>query len=233
MKLREMGFRDYYHNYVVLEADALTEECSRAVTVKEQDCFILCSSFIDGDGSLRFHVLSIGQEWHDCEKGLCKEEILGEFTPEQLAGLEARTVEPTQRMIDKNSAFLAGKYQDVPSHLMETRENTLLDTIRDDFYPDVVKAGFIEEAGIREYDMRLCRFSGPFAEGVLLEDSQEYAAGTVLRTLPYSFGSEDHRLLVVFAGALSSENRLMYERLKEQGARAGVCLGSYEKQELN
>ena len=146
MKLREMGFRDYYHNYVVLEADALTEECSKAVSVKEQDCFLLCSSYINSSGSLRFNVLSIGQEWDQCHKGLHSEEMLGDFSPDQLAGMEARPVEPDDRMIEKNTAFLEENYRNVPERLMETRANSDIDEIRDDFFPDVVKAGFVKVA---------------------------------------------------------------------------------------
>ena len=223
MKLREMGFRDYYHNYVVLEADALTEECKEAVSVKEQDCFLLCSSYINPSGHLRFNVLSIGHGWDHCHKGLLMEKMLGDFSPEQLAGMEARPVEPDERMIRKNNAFLEENYRNVPKKLMETRQNTDIDEIRDDFYPDVVQAGFVEESRIREYPMRLCRFNGPFAEGILLEDAgPQRMKGTVLRTLPYADGKNtQQRLLVVFSGMLSDEDKKMYEHLKQTGTEAG------------
>ena len=223
MKLREMGFRDYYHNYVVLEADALTEECKKTISVKEQDCFLLCSSYINSSGHLRFNVLSIGHGWNHCRKGLCHEEMLGDFSPEQLAGMEARSVEPDERMIEKNSAFLKENYRNVSKNLMETRQNADIDAIRDDFFPDVVQAGFIEDSSIREYPMRLCRFDGPFAEGILLEDAgPKRLKGTVLRTLPYAEGnSRQQRLLVVFSGMLSEEDRKMYEHLKQKGSLAG------------
>ena len=223
MKLREMGFRDYYHNYVVLEADALTEECSKAVSVKEQDCFLLCSSYINSAGSLRFNVLSIGQDWGQCRKGLHNAEMLGDFSPDQLAGMEARSVEPDDRMIEKNTAFLEENYRNVPERLMETRANSDIDEIRDDFFPDVVQAGFVEDTKIREYPMRLRRFDGPFAEGILLEDAGPgRLAGTLLRTLPYTEGrSSQQRLLVVFSGILSEEDKKMYEHLKRRGEKAG------------
>ncbi|MBR2761642.1 MAG: hypothetical protein IKD66_10765 [Solobacterium sp.] len=235
MKLREMGFRDYYHNYVVLEADALTEECSKTVSVKEQDCFLLCSSYINRSGHLRFNVLSIGHHWNECRKGLGKEQMLGDFAPEQLAGMEARPVEPDDRMIEKNSAFLEENYRNVPEKLMETRANPDIDEIRDDFYPDIVQAGFVEESSIREYPMRLCRFNGPFAEGILLEDAGPgRLAGTVLRTLPYAEGRRrQQRLLVVFSGMMNEEEKKMYEHLKERGTEVGFGFSESDHRRKN
>jgi hypothetical protein len=234
MKLRDMGFREYYHNYVVVEADALTEECSSNVSVKERDCFLLCSSYINAQGQLRFNVLSIGQEWQECDKGLGDSEMLGEFSPERLAALEARNIIPTMRMIEKNRAFLKKNYAGVSRNLMETRENRILDKIRDDFEPDIVKVGFVCEEGIQEYGMKLCRFDGPFAEGVLMEDAEAYPAGTFLRALPYPFGNGgEQRLLVVFAGPLSEEDRIMYKRIRKLGERAGISLSAKEEQEWN
>ena len=234
MKLKDMSFREYYHNYVVVEADALTEECSSNVSVKERDCFLLCSSYINAKGLLRFNVLSIGQGWQACSKGLGSSEMLGEFSPERLASLEARSIIPTKRMIEKNRAFLNKNYEGVSRKLMETRENSVLDQIRDDFEPDIVRAGIVCEEGIREYGMKLCRFDGPFAEGVLMEDTEAYPAGTFLRVLPYPFGTGgDQRLLVVFAGSLSEEDKAIYKRIRKLGERAGLSLSALDEQEWN
>ena len=224
MKLCEMSFRDYYHQYILLEADVLTEALNDTITVDEQDCFLLCSSFIADNGRLRFNVLSCGTAWDQCRKGLTRKKMLHIFEPDELKDLEARAIEPDEAMINKNEPFILKAEGNASRELLETRADELLDDVRNDFYPDVVKAGVLTQRGIREYDMKLQRFNGPFAEGILLADTgiQGYRKDTLLRALPYQAGSKDHhRLLVVFAGPLSREDRENMDLIIREGTALG------------
>ena len=82
MKLKDRDFREYYHQFLVLEADALTEP----------DCFILVTSAVNAEGYLRFGILSIGSSWDSCRKGIRRKQILAETAPEVLRDMECRTV---------------------------------------------------------------------------------------------------------------------------------------------
>ena len=69
MFIEELYFNDYYHQYLVIEADTLTEKLSDKIEVCEDDCFVVCSTHINEEGLLQFHVLSIGNDWENCKKG--------------------------------------------------------------------------------------------------------------------------------------------------------------------
>ena len=99
----------------------------------------------------------------------------------------------------------------------------MLDGVRNDFYPDIVRTGILTEAGIREYDMQVDGFNGPFVEGRLLEQTKirGFHQGQLLRALPYKAG-KGFRLLCVFAGdPLSDEDEEAMERLSREGMASG------------
>lgn len=92
MKLKDRDFREYYHQFLVLEADALTERLKDSISVTESDCFILVTSAVNAEGYLRFGILSIGSSWDSCRKGIRRKQILAETAPEVLRDMECRTV---------------------------------------------------------------------------------------------------------------------------------------------
>lgn len=223
MQLRRLGFREYFHQYVVLEADALTEKMKPFVDVSEDDCYMLCSSFISREGILLFNVLSIGDAWDDCRKGLEKDAMLGVFTPGHLRSLNARRIRPNQQMQIKNEVFIETQERETPEGVRLTRQETSIDDLRDDFCPDILVAGINEQKGICEYAMQAEGFEGPFLIGRLLEEPRSggYAIGELLYTLPYDVG-EMTRLLTVFHGShLSAEDEKKKEALIREGNAAG------------
>lgn len=221
--LKEMGFREYFHQYVVLEADAFTEKLKPSIDVSEDDCYMLCSSFISREGLLLFNVLSIGDSWNHCTKGLDREEMLGVFTPGHLRSLNARRIRPSHQMQIKNEVFIEAQERETSEGIRQTRIETAIDDLRDDFCPDILAAGINEKKGIREYAMQAEFFDGPFLIGRLLEEPQTggYAIGELLYTLPYEIG-EMTRLLTVFHGNhLSPEDQKKKEQLVQEGNAAG------------
>ena len=79
MKVSDYFFTDYYHKYITIEADFLTEKLKKEIKVHEDDCYALCSSYLDEEGYLNFNVLSIGPSWAECTRGLKKKSMLGSF----------------------------------------------------------------------------------------------------------------------------------------------------------
>ena len=70
MLLKELEFREYYHQYVVIEAGAFASKLTGVEPVLKQDCFMRCSSFINCKGLLQFNVLRLGDVWNHCNRGL-------------------------------------------------------------------------------------------------------------------------------------------------------------------
>lgn len=222
MLLKELTFREYYHQYVVVEADALTSMLKGAGQASERDCFMLCSSFIDDRGRLQFHVLSMGDAWDHCDRGLFLHAVLGIFDPFRLRNLRVKCIHPSARMEMKNQYFLARMEKNASAALKRTREEKRLDNLRDDFYPDVVAAGILESDGIHEYPMYLRCLDGTFAVGRLLESSRQgaYVKGETLYALPYVTGDEIH-LLTVFHGPLSQTQKQSERNLAAQAEAIG------------
>lgn len=232
MQLRRLGFREYFHQYVVLEADALTEKTKPRVDVSEDDCYMLCSSFISREGILLFNVLAIGDAWDHCRKGLEQDEMLAVFTPGHLRSLNARRIRPDRQMQIKNEVFIETQERDTPEGVRLTRQETVIDDLRDDFCPDILVVGINEEKGICEYSMQAESFEGPFLLGRLLEEPKSggYAIGELLYTLPYEIG-EMTRLLTVFHGNhLSEEDEKKKDALVKEGNAAGFGFSEAHRQ---
>ena len=59
MRLSELGFQDLYHQYFIVEGDDLTERFSGQVRIREEDCFLLCSCYIEkSSGILMFNAMT-------------------------------------------------------------------------------------------------------------------------------------------------------------------------------
>lgn len=223
MQLMKRDFREYFHQFLILEADTLTERLKGSVSVEESDCFMAATSAIDQNGELCFGILSVGRGWKNCRKGLYNHRILAEFRPQELRLLESRIFTPDHAMRQKAGSWIEEKEEETPVLLKKTREERRLDHLRDDFCPDIVPVGIVEEAGIREYPMHIVSFEGPFLCGRLLQrsDDGKQHIGELVRALPYPTDS-GCRLLMVFAGdVLSAEDEKARRNLIEEGERIG------------
>ncbi len=208
MKISEFAFTEYYHQYITIEADDLTENLKDMIRVTEDDCYALCSSYLAQDGLLMFNVLSIGSSWERCTKGLRKNAMLGYFSIEEVCEKEARIVDPDARMIEKNKPFLEQMDEMFDDDLLKTRSDARLDSLRDLFYPDIVLAGIVSDSTLMEYDMCITGVKGPFLAGTL-EQEPETDIGIHLDApmyaLPYVYDG-NCRLFVLFAGEDLSED---------------------------
>ena len=225
MKLYEHRFTEYYHKYVVFEADDLTDLLKEEIRVSDRDCYALCSSYIAPDGFLEFNVLAIGNDWDSCTKGLRFNKMLGIFTADQVCEKEMRVIEPSMRMIEKNFRFLLEKDAEVDEDLLQVRLDARLDPVRDLFYPDHVLTGLIKGPFYREYEMRVTGIKGPFLAGFLNEEPQEEIdvhEDDPLWALPCYIGTE-FRLLALFAGErMSKEEKEIMDQILQVSDRYGI-----------
>ncbi|MEE3488082.1 MAG: hypothetical protein VZT48_08280 [Bulleidia sp.] len=227
MKLKDRDFREYYHRFLVLEADALTERLKDTISVTESDCFILVTSAVNAEGYLRFGILSIGSSWDACRKGMMNKQILGEYAPEVLRDMACRLVDPDPDVKQKGFRWIEQMEGSSPASLRKTREEESLDHLRDDFCPDIVLTGIAYKDGIKEYPMRIRSFEGPFLTGRLL--SGPGYAGQFVRALPYPTG-ETYRLLAVFFGDVLNDAQEKEKRqLIEEGNRIGFGFAGHDR----
>ena len=130
MKVGEYRFTDYYHQFMTIEADDLTEELKDQIEIHDDDCFALCSSYCARDGLLEFNVLSVGSSWENCTNGLEKPEMLGVFSIDQVFDKTARIAEPTYEMIQKNTPWMERRDAGTDDDLLMTRRDPRLDGLR-------------------------------------------------------------------------------------------------------
>ncbi len=222
MKLAEYGFTNYYHKYIIFEADDLTEYVKDKIKVTEKDCYMLCSCFIDEGGLLSFNVLAIGSSYEKCTKGLKKEKMLAIFGPDYVMDLECRIIEPTLEMMQKNNSFIELMEENEDIDLMETRFDERLNEIRDLYFPDVVCVDIIAGHALVDLEMKIKRINGPFLEGNLInvpENIKDVQTDDLVRALPYYIDSP--RLIGVFVGDKLSKNaQKEYKRLMKLGREA-------------
>ena len=50
MLVEELKFTEYYHQFITIEVDELTELLKDNIKVEEEDCYALCSSYCNKDG---------------------------------------------------------------------------------------------------------------------------------------------------------------------------------------
>ena len=225
MRIADYAFTEYYHQYITIEADDLTDNLKDAVNVTERDCYALCSSYCAQDGGLMFNVLSIGSSWEKCTKGLRKKAMLGSFMMEDVFEKEARLVDPDLRMIEKNEPFLEKMDAMFEDDLLKTRLDPRLDPLRDPVYPDYVLAGIVSDNTLMEYDMCITGVKGPFLTGTL-EQEPETDIGIhqdcPLFALPYVYEG-NCRLFVLFAGEeLSEYEQTVMDRIITETDKAGL-----------
>ena len=207
MKVMEYCFTDYYHQYMTIEADALTDVCKETVQVREDDCYALCSAFVGWDGMASFRILAIGPSWEECTRGMELKEILGILTADQVMDCEARLVEPDYEMIEKNRFYLEADEKNCDDDLEETRHDSRLDDLRDPWYPDRVAVGIVSSQMLYEYAMQITGVKGPFLTGILDEEPSEEIGVHMddqIYALPY-IGDGEFSLFALFAGSEMNE----------------------------
>lgn len=224
MELIDRVFSDYYHQYIVIEADDLTESLKDQIAVHNDDCFALCSSFIDQEGALKFNVLGIGNSWQRCTRGLRRRKMLGILNADEVAEKDSRLITPDMRMLRKNTDWILEQEKYADTDLLATRNDSRLDNVRDYDYPDVVEVGILHKDRIREYGMLMTGFNGPFLEGTLAEEPMQDIGihlNTLIRALPYQV-EDTFRLLAIFTGDhLSRKDQKAMQELIKEGTASG------------
>ncbi len=172
MKVLEYLFHSYYHQYITIEADVLTDKLKHRVQVNEDDCFALCTGYCQ-EGELMFAVLSIGPSWEDCTKGLDDPEMLGVFTMEEVCDKTARIVEPDMKILRKGSSFLKNQEKNDDEEVLELRKDRRLDEIRDAQFPDIVDIGVNAGGKIVQAKACLLGTEGVFVHAVLVADPDD------------------------------------------------------------
>lgn len=187
MLITDYRFTDYYQQYVTFEADDLTEKCKESIDVNMDDCYALCSSWVNDDGELMFNVLAIGEDWSTCTKGLDNPEMLAQFTLDDVRECTARIAVGDYAMISKNSPFIQKMDENTDDELMRLRQDGRFDDIRDYQYPDIVEVLYVYEGQLLTCAMRMKEIQGPFVIGEITDlpdQDTDINFGEMTYTLP-------------------------------------------------
>lgn len=226
MRLCEYPFHTYYHQFIVIEADDLTERLKGQIDVTEDDCYALCSAYCDEEGSVLFNVLSIGDDWKHCTKGLRRKHMLGAYAMAEVYDRQMRPVErPTALMLKKNSAFLKDAEKNVDPDVLCLRKDERLDPLRLPGYADILVADFLKEDELTPVEICATGIEGPFLTGVMAVDTAHHAMFEPLKCLPYMLQNE-FRLLIVQAGKNPTrQDQERIEKIRAYYESAGVNFG--------
>ena len=224
MFVGEYRFTEYYHKFVTIEADELTANLNCHLKITEKDCYALCSSYCDEEGFIRFNVLSIGESWEHCTRGLKNKHMLGEFGIDEVFRKEMRIAETDYEMLQKNQAFLEEKDKNVDEDVLKIRMDARLDDVRDAYYPDIVYVGMIHDLAMYEYPMTVTGIKGPFLVGTLMEEPEQAMGvheGEPVYVLPYM--AEGIHLFALFGGShLDDEQTKAMDRIIQETNEAGI-----------
>lgn len=224
MKVVEVHFTDIHQKYLTIEVDELTEELKNKIDVHDDDCYALCSSYCADDGMLMFNVLSIGNSWETCLRGMDNPEMLGFFSMEQVFDCETRIAKETVDMVKKNASWLEKVEHNIDEDIRRLRQDERLDDLRDPVYPDRVVAGVMHEGSIYELQINLTGIQGPFVVGEL-DDEPDMEIGLHFAdnvwAIPY-FADGIHRLIILFGGpSLSKEESEVLEQIVAETEKLG------------
>lgn len=202
MVVGEYFFSEYYHKFITIEADELTANLSCGIKISEKDCYCLCSCYVDQEGMICFNVLSVGESWENCTRGLRRKEMLGTFTIDDVFAKEMRIADANYQMIHKNNKFLEEKEKNIDEDIIKSRLDQRLDLIRDPYYADIVFVGVFDGKTLHEYPMKIMGIKGPFLMGEMLEEPMEEVnihGGETIYALPY-IAPDGFHLLTLFGG---------------------------------
>ncbi len=197
MLFTDMNYRDYFHKFLVFEVDNLTDDLKDVLDINEDDCFILCSNYVDDSGLLMFAVLSVGNSVDNCKKGLDLDNALGIYSGFDLALFDAEVIEPDFRMISK--AYGISKiYEHTNDELDEIRNETSLDFVRNPFFPDNLLIRYNTESFDNDFDIKITKIGDYIIEGVVEDNDLGDLNGGIVKAIPYSNMGE-RRLITVVA----------------------------------
>lgn len=225
MYITDYRFTEYYQQYVTFEADDLTEKCRDQIDVNMDDCYALCSSWINEDGEIMFNVLAIGPDWKTCTKGLDEPEMLAEFALDDVRECEARIAIADFDMINKNGPFQKKMDENTEEELKELRMDERFDEIRDFQYPDIVEIWYLYKGQYQSYGMRMKEIRGPFVMGEITdlpEEESDVNYGEVTYTLPF-IGPEGMGLMRVFGDdSLETDDEEKIQELINETTKDGI-----------
>ena len=205
MKLKEIGFSEYYHGYLVIEADELTESL-QMIHIHDDDCYTLCSCYVNDDGASRFNVLGVSRYSDRDFRGLHFVKMLGEYSYEEVAEREAFIVEePEAAAVKKNERYLFAIEQQVSAELYDTRNDARLDHLRQGGFPDTVTVSMATERLFVESPMKIVGIHGPCLVG-------EFMTHKVL-AMPALYGNQLILLAVTTEEDLQREDNRHWRQL--------------------
>lgn len=210
MKVIEYRFTDYYHQYITIEADTLTDSLKENIEIQDDDCYALCSCWCKEDGTIMFNVLSIGASWEKCSKGLSDPKILGNWTMEEVQDFEARLAEPIPLMMNKNIPYIDSVEPEEDEDMYTLRSDARLDDIRNPYNADIVMASFVSEQGLEDYEVHLTGLDGLFVLGYVMDSEEHDSVKAIL------CGEEEFKLVVLAIGEdLSIAEEELVKKIKE------------------
>ena len=229
MKVAELQFREYYHRYLVLEADVLTDKLKDTITVKEEDCYVLVTACAKPAEKITFPVLSLGSSFEHCRKGLRRNAMLGEYAIDEVLNLECRLIEPDLRMREKAEKWLEAQESEIEEDILTARLDRRLDDVRDPYYPDIVRVGILTTGGMHVYRMEIQSFDGPFVLGKMVDKPHPNLGihyGDSLRALPYYMNGQNRLLMLFYGDHLSDEQQKVLDEIREKGNDVGLGFSS-------
>lgn len=226
MRIIDLPFHQYYHAFLIIEADDLTERFRDVIDVHEDDCYVLASSYCDEAGAVLFNVLAIGNDWDQCKRGLRRKAMLGILDMDDVYDRECQIVkEPSAAMITKNARFLKDQENNVDPDVLCLRKDERLDPLRAPGFADIVEADFLNNDELIPVDICCTGTEGPFLSGVLLDEVSHHKAYEPLKCLPYML-NQDFRLLIVQVGSHpSAAEKARMEKIRQYYEKAGVSFG--------
>ncbi len=229
MKVSELQFREYYHRYMILEADVLTDKLKDTIPVKEEDCYVLVTAYAKQAEKVSFPVLALGSSFDHCRRGLRRNAMLGEYSIDEVINLECRMIEPDLRMREKAERWLAAQESEIEEDILTARLDHRLDDVRDPYRPDIVRVGILTTGGLRTYRMEIQMFDGPFIVGKMVDKPHPNLGihyGDVMRAIPYYMNGQNRLLMLFYGDHLSEEQQKVLDEIKEKGNDVGLGFSS-------
>lgn len=194
MKKDRYSLNDYLEKYLAFEVDFLTEELKDQIVVADDDCYMLCYGFCDEFGKLNFHVLGIGSDPSQCDKGLDKAVMLKSYPASQMLQYPFVEIVPSQQAQDKCEKYLNLKFpiaDDDSLHI--ARRMPFFDDFRDVDYPDIVTAHLLDLDNSRSVRLQIVDARVPgivVAKAVEDDEENKIKKGDLFNIFPSFFDRE-------------------------------------------
>ncbi len=201
----DFRYRDYFHKILAFEVDNLTDDLKDIVDITDEDCYILCTNFIDANGELTFAVLSVGNSFDNITKGLEIDNELMTYKGIDLAFFECKIINPSIRAIAKGYNIIK-KLENTNDVLEEIRNEHALDFVRNPFFPDKLQVKYSEDTDL---NINITKIGDWLIEGKLDD-------GGLVKAIPYSSGNERKLITIVTSNDISDvEEKALEDFLTE------------------